>query len=104
MEGKITIRRVEHKDNADVENLIRSCLVEFNANHDGTAWADLFLGQLSEIYNSDGNSYWVAVDKKGEIIAGVGIGKIADVKDVCELQKMYCLPEIFLKISLVNIS
>ena len=93
MEEKIAIRRIEHKDNADVEDLIRSCLIEFNANHDGTAWADPFLDQLSEVYCSEGNSYWVAVNTEGKIMAGVGIGEIAGVKDICELQKMYCLPE-----------
>jgi putative acetyltransferase len=93
MEEKVTIRGIEDKDNADIENLIRSCLIEFNANHDGTAWADPFLGQLSKVYDSDGNSYWVAVNAEGKIVAGAGIGKIEGVKDICELQKMYCLPE-----------
>ena len=87
------IREIEAKDNKFVENVIRTCLIEFGANHEGTAWADPDLGRFSEIYNSEGNRYWVAEDEKGKIVGGVGIGKLKGIENVCELQKMYCLPE-----------
>ena len=87
------IREIEAKDNKGVENIIRTCLIEFGANHEGTAWADPNLGRFSEIYNSEGNKYWVAEDETGKVVAGVGIGKIDGIDDVCELQKMYCLKE-----------
>lgn len=90
---KYTIREIEEKDNKEIENVIRTCLIEFGANHEGTAWADPNLGRFSEIYNTDGNKYWVACDEKEKIIGGVGIGKLNGIEDVCELQKMYCLPE-----------
>ena len=88
------IREIEEKDNKEIENIIRSCLIEFGANHDGTAWADPNLGRFSEIYNTEGNRYWVALDATDKIVGGVGIGKLYGVNDVCELQKMYCLPQI----------
>ena len=90
---KYTIREIEEKDNKDVENVIRTCLIEFGANHEGTAWADPNLGRFSEIYNTEGNKYWVAIDEEGKLVGGVGIGKLEGIEDVCELQKMYCLPE-----------
>ena len=90
---KYNIREIEEKDNKEVENVIRTCLIEFGANHEGTAWADPNLGRFSEIYNTDGNKYWVAIDESGKIVGGVGIGKLDGIEDVCELQKMYCLPE-----------
>ena len=86
-----TIRLIEPKDNAAVEGVIRSCLIEFGANHEGTAWADPDLGRFSEIYSTPGNRYWVAEDETGKIVGGTGIGRLTDA--VCELQKMYCLPE-----------
>lgn len=86
-----TIRPIEPKDNAAVESVIRACLIEFGANHEGTAWADPDLGRFSEIYNTPGNRYWVAEDENGKIVGGTGIGRLTDT--VCELQKMYCLPE-----------
>ena len=85
-----TIRKIEEKDNARVEYVIRSCLIEFGANHEGTAWADKNLGNFSNVYNSDGNAYFVAV-VDDTVVAGSGIGYLTD--DICELQKMYCLPE-----------
>ena len=90
---KYEIREIEAKDNKDVENVIRTCLIEFGANHEGTAWADPNLGRFSEIYNTVGNKYWVAIDENEKIVGGVGIGKLDGIEDVCELQKMYCLIE-----------
>ncbi len=87
------IRAIESKDNKQVESIIRTCLIEFGGNHEGTAWADPDLGRFSEIYNSEGNCYWVAEEVAGNVVAGVGIGKLEGLPDVCELQKMYCLPE-----------
>ncbi len=89
----ITIREIRKKDNAAVENVIRSCLIEYGADHEGTAWTDPDLGRFSEIYNSKGNKYWVAVDENDRVVAGVGIGRLADLEGVCELQKMYCIPQ-----------
>ncbi len=86
------IREIEKKDDGAVESVIRSCLIEFGANHEGTAWADPDLCRFSEIYNTDGNRYWVAEDESGEIIGGVGIGCLDENRGICELQKMYCLP------------
>lgn len=87
-----TIRPIEPQDNAAVEAVIRACLIEFGANHEGTAWADPDLGRFSEIYNTPGNRYWVAEDETGKIVGGTGIGRLTDT--VCELQKMYCLPQV----------
>lgn len=86
------IREIEEKDNKEIEAVIRACLIEFGANHEGTAWTDQNLGGFSEIYNTEGNKYWVAVDENSKIVGGVGIGKLDGIDDVCELQKMYCLP------------
>lgn len=85
------IREIEKKDNKEVENVIRTCLIEFGADHEGTAWADPDLGRFYERYQAEGNRYWVAEDNRGKIVAGVGIGPLDENGDVCELQKMYCL-------------
>ena len=59
------IREIEEKDNKEIEKVIRLCLIEFGANHEGTAWADPNLGRFSEVYNTEGNKYWVAEDENG---------------------------------------
>ena len=35
-EMKYKIREIEPRDNIEVENVIRTCLIEFGANHEGT--------------------------------------------------------------------
>ena len=85
------IREIEPCDNAAVEQVIRSCLIEFGGDHEGTAWADPMLGRFSEVYSTEDSCYWVACDSSGRVVGGVGIGRLTD--DICELQKMYLLPE-----------
>ncbi|MBQ7337942.1 MAG: GNAT family N-acetyltransferase [Clostridia bacterium] len=86
------IRTIQKQDDPHIERVIRDCLIEFGANHEGTAWADPDLGRFSEIYRTTGNRYWVAVDEDGHIFGGVGIGALSGADGICELQKMYCIP------------
>ena len=87
------VRKIEQKDNATVEQIIRTCLIEFGGNHEGLAWADPYLGRLSEVYNGDGACYWVVEDATGKVVGGAGIGPWPSHEGICELQKMYFLPE-----------
>ena len=87
-----TIRPIEQRDDAVIERIIRSCLVEFGGDHAGTAWADPDLGRFSAIYAQEGAAYWVAEDGSGAVVGGTGIGPLPGVEGVCELQKMYCVP------------
>lgn len=86
-----TIREIRAGDNGIVELIIRNCLIEFNGNRAGTAWEDPDLCRFSEIYNTDNKKYWVA--ESDTVIGGVGIAPLVRVDGVCELQKMYCIPE-----------
>lgn len=79
---KYKIREIEEKDNKEIEKIIRTCLIEFGANHAGTAWEDPNLGGFSEIYKTEVNKYWVAIDENNKIVGGVGIGKLEEVEDV----------------------
>jgi putative acetyltransferase len=88
-----TLREIQQKDNHAVEQVIRSCLIEFNANHEGTAWTDSNLGCFSEAYNSPEKKYWVVTDAQGTILGGVGIAPLTGEESICELQKMYFLPK-----------
>ena len=88
------IRPIEKKDNLVVANIIRECLTEYGGDHrSDTAWGDPYLERFSEVYVLENNAYWVAENDEGQVVAGVGIGPIEGVQDVCELQKMYCLKD-----------
>lgn len=86
------IREIEERDDPAVEAVIRACLVEYGADHEGTAWADPYLGCFSRVYRAPDSRYWVAEDETGCVVGGVGIGPLPGAPGVCELQKMYCLP------------
>ena len=86
------IREIQEKDNQAVEHLIRTCLIEFEANKEGCAWSDPQLGVFSEVYQPEKSCYWV-VEMAGEIVAGCGIGPVESKPNVCELQKMYAFKE-----------
>ena len=88
------IREIEPRDDAAVEAVIRSCLLEYGGNRPGTAWYDPDLGRFSQVYAEPDRRYWVAVDANGEVCGGVGIGPLPGVDGVCELQKMYVLPPV----------
>jgi len=88
------IRRIEQKDNLRVAEIIRSCLMEYGlAGRMDTAWGDPYLERFSEVYVLENNAYWVAENDEGVVVAGVGIGPLGGDNEVCELQKMYCIPE-----------
>lgn len=88
-----TIRRIEPRDDLRVGEIIRSCLTEYNAPKEGSALADPDLDCFSTVYASEGNAYWVAEDETGLVIGGTGIGRMEGAPGVCELRKMYCMPE-----------
>lgn len=86
------IRPIERKDDATVEKIIRACLIEYGADHDGTVWTDKNLGIFSKVYSESGRKYFVAQDENGNVVACAGIGELPGVEGVCELQRMFSLP------------
>ena len=86
------IREIQAKDDGIIELIIRNCLIEFNGNREGPVWSDPELRRLSEFYNSNNKKYWIA--ETDRVIGGVGIAPLIEVDGVCELQKMYCVPEV----------
>ena len=87
------IREIQEKDNKEVENLIRTCLIEFGANKPWCAWTDPDLGIFFQLYQKEKSKYYV-VEENNKIVAGCGIGPLHGVENVCELQKMYSFKEV----------
>ena len=61
------IREIEKRDNEEVENLIRTCLIEYSANKPGCAWSDPNLGNFFELYQAKKSKYLV-VEKDNKSI------------------------------------
>jgi len=87
------IRLIEKRDNQQVASVIRKVLEEFNVPKVGTAYADPELDMMFETYSKPNSAYFV-VEQDDRIIGCAGIAPLANgAPEVCELQKMYFLPE-----------
>jgi putative acetyltransferase len=87
------IREIQSQDNPEIAELIRSVLIEFNVPKVGTAYADPQLDCMFETYNLPKSKYFV-IENNGKLIGGAGINRLEnEAETVCELQKMYFLPE-----------
>ncbi len=88
------IRPIQQKDNAQIAAVIRSVLIDFGVPKVGTAYADAALDCMFETYQKPKAIYFV-VETDGKIIGGAGIAQLDNFEgNVCELQKMYFLPEV----------
>ena len=90
----IVIRPIQKQDNAEIAAVIRKVLIELNVPKVGTAYADPQLDMMFETYNIPRAAYFV-IEIDGVIVGGCGISQLEnESKSVCELQKMYFLPQI----------
>jgi putative acetyltransferase len=89
----IIIREIKKHDNKVVAAIVRDVLMEMGAPKIGTAYADPHLDSLFEVYNVPRSVYFV-VEKDQKVIGCAGIGPLEnEAETICELQKMYFLPE-----------
>ncbi|MET0759615.1 MAG: GNAT family N-acetyltransferase [Flavobacterium sp.] len=89
----IIIREIQKADNAAVAEVVRTVLIELNVPKVGTAYADPQLDFMFEAYNKSKAVYFVA-ENNGKIIGVAGVSQLEnEAETICELQKMYFLPE-----------
>lgn len=91
------IREIQPADNPLIAETIRKVFVELfdprGVSKCGTAYEDPHLDHLFEEYHTARAVYYV-VEKDGQILGGGGVKQLSDYEgNVCELQKMYFLPE-----------
>jgi len=90
----VQIEPIKPEHNTALAQMIREVLLEQKAPKTGTAYEDPHLYQLYEYYNYPRFEYFV-LTKGNKILGGAGIAPISNKKDepICELQKMYFMPE-----------
>lgn len=87
------IRPIETRDNTALASVIRSVLIELGVPKVGTAFADPELDAMDVAYQKERSIYFV-VEDEGTICGGAGIAPLAgEAPHICELQKMYFLPQ-----------
>jgi putative acetyltransferase len=89
----IVIRPIQKQDNVQIAALIRQVLIDLNVPKVGTAYADPQLDCMFETYSKSKSIYYV-IENQDLIIGGAGISQLEnEAGTICELQKMYFLPE-----------
>jgi putative acetyltransferase len=87
------IRRIEPTDDPAMARIIRAVMTELGASGPGFAIHDPEVDGMTAAYRRPAHDYFVLV-KAGEVVGGAGFGQLTGADDgVCELRKMYYLPE-----------
>ncbi len=94
----LPFRPITPADDAAVAAIIRAVMPAFGADGPGFAIHDPEVDAMSAAYAVPGAAYFVVEDGAGRVIGGGGIAKLEGGPDaieggVCELKKMYFLPE-----------
>jgi putative acetyltransferase len=91
--NEFIIREIQQKDNAALAKIVRTVILEMGAPTIGTAYEDKGTDQLFETYQKEKAIYFV-LEHNQKVVGGVGISQLDNFEgNVCELQKMYFLPE-----------
>ena len=89
----LTLRPIAPGDDVAIAAIIRAVMPEFGAKGPGFAIDDPEVDFMSRAYSGPRAAYFV-VEREGEVVGGGGVGPLAGAPDdVCELRKMYFLPE-----------
>ena len=90
----LSFRPIRPEDDAAVASIIRAVMPEFGAGGSGFAIHDAEVGAMSSAYAAPGAAYFVVEDDRGRVVGGGGFAKLEGGEaGVCELKKMYFLPQ-----------
>ncbi|UQY44645.1 GNAT family N-acetyltransferase [Erwinia sp. PK3-005] len=91
----LRVRPICAADNPHIAQVIRTVSAEFGLTADkGYTVSDPNLDRLFELYSEARSAYWV-IELEGNIVGGGGIAPLqCSAPDICELQKMYFLPQL----------
>ncbi len=89
-----SIRKIAPRDNEEVAQIVRQVFEELGVPKTGTAYEDKELNMMYEAFSTMPNADYFVIEDKGRLIGCAGIAPLANFEgNVCELQKMYFLPE-----------
>lgn len=91
--SQFEIRPIARSDNAAVAKMLRQVLSEFGVRGAGCSANDPEIDDMYRAYRPPAAAYFVLAFKD-RVAGGAGIARLkGGDRDVCELQKMYFLPE-----------
>jgi putative acetyltransferase len=91
--SNFSIRPILADDDAAMAAVIRTVMPEFGATGSGFAISDPEVDWMSRAYAAPRHAYFV-LERDGRVLGGAGVAPLAGGgADVCELRKMYFLPD-----------
>lgn len=90
---KFEIEQIKPEFDLDIKQIIQSVGAEFGAIGDGFGPSDAEVSAMSEHYTAVNRSRYFVARLEGKVIGGAGIAPFGQYGDVCELKKLFILPE-----------
>jgi putative acetyltransferase len=91
--NSFAVRPLTQQDNPKIAEVIRMVSAEYGLTADkGYGVGDPTLDDMYSVYSNKNSAYWV-IEFQGRIVGGGGFAPLQGQSDICELQKMYFLPE-----------
>jgi putative acetyltransferase len=90
---KLTLRKVELKDNAVLAKIIREVFEEHDAPRKGTVYSDPATDNLYQLFQNTGSTLWIA-ELNGKVVGCCGVYHTEGLDNECtELVKFYLAAE-----------
>ena len=89
------IRKIAPLDDDRVKEIILTVMADYGCIGEGYSSSDPEVQTMYEVYTNDQSAFFVIEDDKGLVYGCGGIGPLAGGDNsICELKKMYFLPEL----------
>jgi putative acetyltransferase len=90
---KYTIQEINQSQDQDIKNIIQQVGAEFGAVGEGFGPSDPEVNAMSQYYRRDLGSRYLVALVDDVIVGGCGIAPFNDLRDICELRKLFLLPQ-----------
>jgi putative acetyltransferase len=95
MKREFRLRHIEPADDPIMASIIREVMPEFGASGPGFAINDPEVDFMHAAFTRPGAAYFVIVNATNQVLGGGGVAPLdGGPSDICELKKMYFLPEL----------
>ncbi|WP_153915896.1 GNAT family N-acetyltransferase [Shewanella sp. TC10] len=89
----IIIKPISVEQDADVAKIIKAVGKEFGAVGEGFGPSDAEVDAMSQHYITEQRAQYLVASVDGEIVGGAGIASFNGSTDICELRKLFLLPQ-----------
>ncbi len=87
------IQAVSPKQDAMVCKIVQAVGAEYGAVGEGYGPSDPEVQAMSQYYKDSESSLYLVATVDGEVVGGCGVASFAGKHDVCELRKLFLLPQ-----------